>query len=138
MNADIYAQQLQQVYDVLPGICQLKMCTPIVWWCPTTYWPMWPSAKLRKLEELEMLPPHIYNPELPPSEYHIFWAMAHLLHEWKFNTFCICNLLEWLIKAWNTKKLLTQRSNNNNSRKNINDKCWKFSFCILSQNVFGK
>ena len=51
-----------------------------IFWSCFSFW-----NKLKKLEEIELVPYQIYRPDLAPSDYYLFQSMAHFLHSQCFN-----------------------------------------------------
>lgn len=87
-NVNIYAQQLQQEYDAFKA----HYLTLVNWKCTLLQHDNAPvqTANVTKhrpeeLEGIEVLPQPAYRSNLVISDCHLFWAMVHLLHRWRFN-----------------------------------------------------
>jgi histone-lysine N-methyltransferase SETMAR len=44
------------------------------------------KEKLRELDAIALVPHPAYRPNLLPCDFYLFWAVAHFLHGWSFET----------------------------------------------------
>lgn len=89
VNAQLYSEQLQRVYDILkaryPALVNRKRALLQHDNAPAHIARM-TQQKISELDGMEVLPHPAYSPDLAPSDFHLFRSMAHFLRGRTFDS----------------------------------------------------